>query len=213
MSLSNFDQDMNIIAALSDDPNADDGLTAAQLKAKFDSAGNKIKTWFNSVLIPYINGANIGSDNIKTGAVTSAKLADYAVVSGKIADYAVTSNKIANEAVTGDRIADATIGSSKLADGAITPQKLSFSIKENYFANYGITTAAELDAAWNAGKFPVCVHSLASSAKIITTVYPMVHRETAQNAKTKYVFSMTYGGYINALTLEDDVWSQSHTPI
>lgn len=52
MALPTFTEDMDIIQALGDRPNTDDGLTPTQLKAKFDLAGNKIKTFLNSTLIP-----------------------------------------------------------------------------------------------------------------------------------------------------------------
>lgn len=46
--------DLNIIAKLDDEPNDVGGLTADQLKAKFDEAGNRIKNYINNTLIPAI---------------------------------------------------------------------------------------------------------------------------------------------------------------
>lgn len=46
--------DLNIIAKLDDEPNDVGGLTADQLKAKFDEAGNLIKNYINNTLIPAI---------------------------------------------------------------------------------------------------------------------------------------------------------------
>lgn len=46
--------DLNIIQKLDDEPNDVGGLTSAQLKAKFDEAGNTIKTYINDTLIPAI---------------------------------------------------------------------------------------------------------------------------------------------------------------
>lgn len=51
MAFTSFTYDMDIIARLSDSPNVDDGLTAAQLKAKFDEGGKAIKNYINSVLL------------------------------------------------------------------------------------------------------------------------------------------------------------------
>ena len=42
---------MEIIAKLSDTPNVDDGLTAAQLKDKFDEGGKALKEYINNVLL------------------------------------------------------------------------------------------------------------------------------------------------------------------
>lgn len=50
MALSQFTKDMNIIAALDDEPNDVGGLTAAELKAKFDEGGQAIKAFINETL-------------------------------------------------------------------------------------------------------------------------------------------------------------------
>ena len=49
-----LDGDLNIIQKLDDEPNDVGGLTSAELKAKFDEAGNTIKTYINETLIPEI---------------------------------------------------------------------------------------------------------------------------------------------------------------
>lgn len=51
MAFTQFTRDMDIIAKLSDTPNVDDGLTAAQLKEKFDEGGRAIKDYINHVLL------------------------------------------------------------------------------------------------------------------------------------------------------------------
>ena len=43
MALARFEKDMAIISALDDEPNDVGGLTAAELKAKFDEGGQAIK--------------------------------------------------------------------------------------------------------------------------------------------------------------------------
>ena len=62
MSISNFDQDMNIIAKLPDEPGGEGGMSAAELKAEFDKGGNLIKTWINTVLIPHLISIGEGHD-------------------------------------------------------------------------------------------------------------------------------------------------------
>ena len=52
MPITPFDENLDIIQALADEPNDDDGLTADELKAKFDEAGNLIKGYLNDTLIP-----------------------------------------------------------------------------------------------------------------------------------------------------------------
>ena len=50
MALTKFTANVENISALSDRPNETDGLTSAELKAKFDKAGVDIKTYLNGVL-------------------------------------------------------------------------------------------------------------------------------------------------------------------
>lgn len=52
MGFTQFSYDMDIISKLSDSPNVDDGLTAAQLKARFDEGGKAIKDYINATLLP-----------------------------------------------------------------------------------------------------------------------------------------------------------------
>lgn len=58
IEITYMDGDLNIIQALDDEPNDVGGLTSAQLKAKFDEAGNTIKTYINETLIPEILAAD-----------------------------------------------------------------------------------------------------------------------------------------------------------
>lgn len=50
-----FNEDVDVIQKLDDEPNDVGGLTAAELKAKFDEAGNRIKTYLNETLVPSIS--------------------------------------------------------------------------------------------------------------------------------------------------------------
>lgn len=52
MALSEVVKDMSIIAKLDDEPNDVGGLSAAQLKAKFDEGGEALKEYINEVLLP-----------------------------------------------------------------------------------------------------------------------------------------------------------------
>lgn len=52
MGLKKFEKDMNIIVALDDEPNDVGGLSASQLKEKFDQSGCEIKQYINETLLP-----------------------------------------------------------------------------------------------------------------------------------------------------------------
>lgn len=55
LAIPGFEEDVDVIQKLDDEPNDVGGLTAAELKAKFDEAGNRIKTYLNETLIPSIS--------------------------------------------------------------------------------------------------------------------------------------------------------------
>lgn len=52
MAIKELTANLGIISALDDEPNDVDGLSAAELKAKFDAGGELIKTFLNESLIP-----------------------------------------------------------------------------------------------------------------------------------------------------------------
>ena len=54
MAFEKFNKNMQIISALDDEPNDVGGLTAAELKAKFDEGGEAIKKYLNETLIPAV---------------------------------------------------------------------------------------------------------------------------------------------------------------
>lgn len=54
ISIDPLTHDMDIIQALDDEPNDVGGLTAQELKAKFDEAGNIIKKYINETLVPEV---------------------------------------------------------------------------------------------------------------------------------------------------------------
>ena len=54
LTIAYLDGNLDIIQQLDDEPNDVGGLTSAELKAKFDEAGNVIKTYINNTLIPAI---------------------------------------------------------------------------------------------------------------------------------------------------------------
>lgn len=61
MALTKLTTNLNNIQALHDRPNVTDGLTADELKERFDRAGNDIKTYINNTLTEEID--NLTSDN------------------------------------------------------------------------------------------------------------------------------------------------------
>lgn len=58
MAITKLTTDLDIIQALSDKPNEIEGLTADQLKEKFDTAGNEIKNYINDTLTEEVSDIN-----------------------------------------------------------------------------------------------------------------------------------------------------------
>ena len=84
MSLPKFNEDIQIISKLADEPNDVGGLSANELKAKFDEAGNLIKAFINDTLLPYLEAAtgagDIGIANIpglNAAATVQAALQEF----------------------------------------------------------------------------------------------------------------------------------------
>lgn len=57
MSFTKLTKDLDIIQKLDDEPNDVGGLTASELKKKFDDSGNAIKEYLNETLIPELDTA------------------------------------------------------------------------------------------------------------------------------------------------------------
>lgn len=62
----------------------------------------------------------IGTDQIKNGAVTSPKIKDGAVTNSKLANKSVDNGKLAKNAVGNGKIADNAVTGSKVKDGSLT---------------------------------------------------------------------------------------------
>lgn len=58
MALPTLNDDLAVISKLDDLPNDVGGLTAADLKAKFDEAAGAIQTYINDTLLPYLESVS-----------------------------------------------------------------------------------------------------------------------------------------------------------
>lgn len=148
-TFTNLTTDLDFVQKLDDLPNAVGGLSADQLKAEFDKAGNAIKLFINSILLAQLasetaNAAGASKIGIEpvvglTGA-TNVQDAIVALLNtytaGTVADGSVTTIKLADDAVTAPKIKDGEVSTSKLASGAVTGAKCDFSA--------GLTVAGDL---------------------------------------------------------------------
>lgn len=100
MSLTKLTEDLNIIQALDDEPNDVGGLTAAQLKAKFDQAGGAIKTYLNETLTPELDTALAGKTGTGTKVNGHPLSGDVTVTKGDVGLGNVDNTSDANKPVS-----------------------------------------------------------------------------------------------------------------
>lgn len=107
MALPAFETNLNIIQQLDNEPNDVGGLTAAQLKAKFDEAGLTIQTWINETLLPAMIAANLAfakTTDIPAETVQAAienvqeQVKNMAI--GAVPNGSVNYQKLANDVTT-----------------------------------------------------------------------------------------------------------------
>ena len=139
MAIPKFEKDISYISKLADQPNdnTNSPLSAAQLKERFDAAGNDIKAFINDELVPAISediaaaaeglsgGGQLSEEKIADGAISASKLAVAAVRTEAMADAAVTTAKMADNATIATKIADGAVTTAKLAQNAVTRDKLA----------------------------------------------------------------------------------------
>lgn len=102
MSLTKLTKDLSIISKLSDEPNDTDGLTADELKAKFDEAGNSIKDYLNNTLTLEMDNA-IGESYKKPGTgIPKTDLAEDVQTSLGKADTALQAGALPAGGTDGD---------------------------------------------------------------------------------------------------------------
>lgn len=133
MALPKMDKDLAIIQQLSDLPNSDDGLTADELKAKFDEAVLALKAYLNEKLLPAVLAENIPFK--QTPAITAGDI------------------QTAIEAVQ-QQIVEAAIG--VIPNGSVTKEKLAAEVIARAYGGLAWVSADTPDDTDNAtADFPI----------------------------------------------------------
>ncbi len=119
MAFNKITDNLNIIQALDDEPNDVGGLTAQQLKAKFDEAANTLKARINAIVdqlmaataasdVGFSTSENVPADNVQD-AIENVQAQLQAVTQGTVANGSITTAKLDDDAVTGAKVADSTL--------------------------------------------------------------------------------------------------------
>ena len=167
--------DLGTISTLDDRPNDTGGLTAAELKAKFDADSGALKTYLNDILLPYLeSSAAAGQLGITTipgySAATVQVMLEQIVTAmqeitqGSVADKSITLAKLAAEvtaAALGGAAASHTHGAGDINSGTLDAARLPVldatklgegSVGTGQLAAAGVTTPKIKDAAVTAEK-------------------------------------------------------------
>lgn len=138
-NFTGMQENMNIIRALSDEPNEADGMTAADLKAAFDLPGELAKKAINRLVYELKEEYAAGNIGFAASEEVDAHNVQDAIetVQGQIASVQEQISGVSQGAV-----ADNSIGTVKLIDGAVTTAKLSAgAVTEEILADDVVTTA------------------------------------------------------------------------
>ena len=109
MALSTYTGATNYIAQLSDQPNDNEGLSAAELKALFDKFGTEFKQYFNETHVPEVETQiNAAAQGISADGVDGSLIIDGSVTSDKLSSTsgseAISTDVIQDEAVTKEKL-------------------------------------------------------------------------------------------------------------
>lgn len=172
MAFTQLTTDMDIIVKLPDNPNSDAGLSAAQLKAKFDEGGKAIKAFINDTLLDEVGDMSKADyDTNADGKVDAADSADEATILATARTITV-----GGKANTFDGSADITFTLANIGAAAASTAP----------------TASLPVASWSSNAQTVSVTGVTASNHVIVTPDPASYVEwgdcvvrcTAQGAGT-----------------------------
>lgn len=190
MPFERFLKNMEIVAQLDDEPNDVGGLTAGELKEKFDEGGQAVKEYLNGTLLPGLESETAAGD---IGAAPFGKVTgtDVQTQLQQISDSVeqVALGQIPDGSIGADKLANGAIGPEKLVDHSIGPDKLIGALQSYY-----IRFEAE---DWVQGELRIspAVHKLPTALPILAkTLHMRIHRSARDygqsqvaGAKTRFI--------------------------
>ena len=160
MALPTLNDDLAVISKLDDLPNDVGGLTAAELKAKFEEAAGAIQTYINDTLLPYLESVS-GAGDIGITTVSGIQAATNVqdalaaleaniegVTQGAVADNSINTVKLVDSSITNAKLADNSVSTAKIQDDAVTNAKMADnSVGTNELIDGSVATAKLADGA------------------------------------------------------------------
>ena len=160
MALPTLNDDLAVISKLDDLPNDVGGLTAADLKAKFDEAAGAIQTYINDTLLPYLESVS-GAGDIGITTVSGIQAATNVqdalaaleaniegVTQGSVADNSINTVKLVDSSITNAKLADNSVSTAKIQDDAVTNAKMAdSSVGANELIDGAVGTAKLADGS------------------------------------------------------------------
>ena len=153
MSFSIMNDDMEIVGKLGDEPNEDDGLDAAGLKAVFDQAGKLCKAAINKLIselhnaaaaasVGFSRSASVPADNVQD-AIENVQQQIAGVSQGAVPNNSITTEKLVDESVTGAKVAAGTLRQDIDGTDAMHVRRSEFTsltngLKLHYFKALGM---------------------------------------------------------------------------
>lgn len=147
MSFTKSSTDISVHQKLGDYPNQDNGMTADELKKKFDYPAETLQNDLNKIVEELENenatqsiGASKLDENDETENNVQAKLnkvytefkqvrdgglKDNSIETSKLKDNVITTEKIIDSAITTNKIENSAITIEKIADGNVTNKKIA----------------------------------------------------------------------------------------
>ena len=147
MAIPLMEEDVEVISKLGDTPGSDDGLTAQQLKGKFDLPGVRIKNFINNTLIPHLNQL-VDVQALLDGILDATlSLADKAAPAKTVGEKISLVQQTANAALpkSGGYMTGALNMNNQQLTGLPTPVSASNAVNKGYVDTQ--TVPATLSAA------------------------------------------------------------------
>ena len=176
MAIPKFNDDLNIISKLGDNPGSDNNLSTDAFRAKFDEAGLKIQKYLNDVLIPEVNQAGYPTEGLTMqGAIDMNGQALTGLKTPEADTDAATKKYVDDKVINRENLAENTLYSPVLnvstAENTLTADMLGKTVMCRVTGeDFSLTISKEVHDTLPVGfEFALVYWNAASSVKVYFT--------------------------------------------